>query len=497
MSPVLFLSLILLAGIQPDPAAQRLVFRNCQILDGTGNSPLDGSLAISQDQIVAVGAIEAESGDEVVDCQGNVLAPGFIDIHNHSTRGLLEEPEATSQIAQGITTLLVGADGSSPFPLKGYFRKVSERRVAVNVGAMVGHGTIRRIILGEDYEREATAEELDAMRALIRLGLQQGAFGLSAGLEYDPGFYGSTEELVELAKVSARFGGLYMPHIRDEEEGFMEALEETIQIALLAKLPAHISHIKLGNRNVSGQADRVLMKIDRAAEKGLDITADCYPYDAWASGLSILIPSREFEDRSKIEAAFDRMGGPANVQITRYEPNPDWEFKNLKEIAEMDGRSAVEIFLEIMENGGAGIVGHSMDLEDVHAFYRHPRVMVASDGGIDSRHPRMAGTFPKVLGDFVRRQEILSLEKAVEKMTAMPARRLGLSDRGLLKPGYKADLVLFDPDLVRDRSTFEQPHLLPEGILATVVNGIFVWKNGTGTGTYPGRILLRGATSEE
>ncbi len=468
----------------------RTVIRQASIADGSGQPAFKADLAIQDGRITALGQVEEQQGDRVIRARGKVLAPGFIDIHNHSQQGLLEKPQAESQVSQGITTLVVGADGSGPFPPAAYRQELSQTGTAVNVALMAGHGTLRRMVMGDEFKRPAVPHEVQAMKALLRLTFQQGVFGLSSGLEYDPGFYSQTDELVELAREAASWGGFYMSHIRDEEDGFIQALDEAIEIGRRARIPVQISHIKLGNTRVWGRTEEVFQKMAWAAAEGVDVLADCYPYDAWASGLSILVPSRRFKDRQEIAEAFEKIGGAHNVLITRYAPDPSFEFKNLTQIAKQREISEIDLFMEMMGNGGAGIVGRSMNPKDVEKFYRHPKVMVASDGGIDSRHPRMSGTFPRVLGRFVREKGWFSLEEAVRKMTSMPAARLRLNDRGLIREGFRADLTLFDAAKVIDNSDFQNPDRLSKGIELVLVNGVAVWEKGEATGELPGIQLV-------
>lgn len=486
------LALALMLSAAGTPAA-RLVITGCTVVDGSGRGGFEADVAIEDGVIVAIGEISRRPDDTVISAAGKILSPGFIDLHNHSAQGLLESADAASQVSQGITTIVIGPDGGSPYPVNAYLKRLEEKKTAVNVALMVGHGTVRRMILGEDYKRPASAQEVEAMAALVRLAMQQGAFGLSSGLEYDPGFYSDISELIALAREAARAGGFYMSHIRDEEEGFAEALKEAVEIGRQARLPVQISHLKLGNRRVWGRTAEALEILHGAVRQGIDVTADCYPYDAWASGIAILVPSRRFEDRAEIADAFDKVGGAQNVLVTRYQPDPSFEFKTMEELAQQRNTTPIDLFIEIVKNGGAGIVCRSMNEEDVHAFYRDPLVMVASDGGIDSRHPRKAGTFTRVLGRLVREQVILPLEEAIHKMTGLPARRLGLADRGLVKEGFRADLVIFDPAKVIDRAGFQQPDLLSEGIELTLVNGVPVWKEGSVTGSLPGTVLVRTA----
>ncbi len=461
------------------------------IIDGSGRPRFRANLRIVGDRIAAIGQFRPQADEEVMDARGLVIAPGFIDIHNHSESGLLSEPQATTQVAQGITTLAVGPDGASPFPIADYLTKL-ETGVAPNVLAFIGHATVRYRVMGTDYKRLATADEITRMAELVEQGMQEGAFGLSSGLEYDVGNPCSTEELIALARVAARYRGIYMSHIRDEEEGIMSALREAIRIGREAKLPVQISHIKMGNKLVWNRAAEVVALINRARHAGLDITADCYPYTAWASTITILVPSRRHEDRQAVATGLDNVGGADKVLITNCSAHSDYEGRTLAEIAAVNKTTSIDAYMQIVKDGGASVVCSSMNEADVRTFYRQRWVMVSSDGGIGTRHPRGAGTFPKVLGQFVREKRWLPLEEAIRKMSALPAARLGLTDRGLLRKGMKADLVLFDPQRVTDRSTFKEPLLLAAGVRQVLVNGETVWEGDKTTGRLPGAVLRRG-----
>ena len=469
----------------------RVLLKGGTVIDGSGQPAVVADVALRGDRIVAIGSIDAADQDEVIDVSNKVVAPGFIDLHNHSQRGVLKEPQLASQVSQGITTLIIGPDGSSPFPVGRYLNQVETQGTAVNVGVMVGHGTLRRLVLGNDFRRAADESEIETMEALVDVAMAQGAHGLSSGLEYDPGFYSRTEELVVLARRAALSGGIYMTHTRDEEDGFREALQEAISIGRKARVPVQISHLKLANTRVWGLANEALLLLEQARSQGVDILADWYPYEAWASGLSILVPSRRFESRTDIAEGFAKVGGPSKVLITRFPHKPEWEFMTVAEIAEQEETTAVDLFILMMRQGGAGVVGESMSPADVDAFFGSPLVMVASDGGVDSRHPRKAGTFPRVLGRFVRQESLLGLEEAVRKMTSLPAGRLRLTSRGRLAVGNFADLVVFDPDKVIDRSTFQQPDQLSSGIDHVFVNGVAVWREEAVTGQLSGRVLRR------
>ena len=370
-------------------------------------------------------------------------------------------------------------------------QKREQQNSAVNVLAFVGHATVRQRVMGNDYNRAATQAEIAQMSRLVEQGMSEGAFGLSSGLEYDVGHPATTEEVIQLARVSARHGGIYMSHIRDEADLVMSALEEAIRIGREANLPVQISHIKMGTVGVWGKSGKAAAMIDAARLKGVDVTADCYPYDAWASTITVLVPNRLHDDPVSVQRGLADVGGAANVLVTACRAHPDFEGKSLLEIARAHGISETEAYIQIVKDGGASVVCRSMKEVDIRTFYRQPWVMVASDGGIGSRHPRGAGSFPRVLGSYVRERRWLTLAEAVRKMTSAPAARLGLTDRGGIRKGMKADLVIFDPRRVIDRSTFKDPLLLSEGIDRVFVNGKPVWEGGKVTGNLPGVVIRK------
>jgi N-acyl-D-amino-acid deacylase len=488
----LFLSFLLInsAAIQTPAQTGPIVIRNARIVDGSGRPAFSGDVRIMGGRILKVGKIKAGPGDEVIDAAGLILAPGFIDIHNHSESGLLREGQAPTQVSQGITTVIVGPDGGSPFPLKDYFAKL-EGKIAVNVGAFIGHATLRQQVMARDFARKAADSEIADMQMLLAQSMLQGAFGLSSGLEYDVGYSASTEEMIALARIAAKHGGLYMTHMRDEEEGMLNALREAIRIGREADLPVQISHIKMGNRNVWGKSADAIALVEETRKSGFDVTADAYPYTAWASTITVLVPSRRHEDRAEIEKGLNNVGGAEKVLITNHAANRSYEMRTMADIAASKSISPVDLYIEVVKNGGAAVVCNSMNEADVKAFYTQPWVMVSSDGGIGSRHPRGAGTFTRVLGKFVREDKWFGLEEAIRKMSSMPAARLGLRDRGLVKKGMKADLVLFDPAAVADRSTFAEPANVSEGVKTVFVNGRKVWDDGKTTGELAGVILRR------
>ena len=461
------------------------------VFDGSGRSGFRANVRIVADRIAEVGQFAPRAGEEIIEARGLALAPGFIDIHNHSEDGLATEPAASSQVSQGITTLAVGPDGDSPWPVADYLAKRDKQRTAVNVLAFVGHATVREMIMKNDYNRTANEKEVSEMARLVEQGMNEGAFGLSSGLEYDVGHPSTTEEVISLARAAARHGGIYMSHIRDEADDAMAAFEEAIRIGREARIPVQISHIKLGTRGVWGKAGKVVAMINAARRKGVDVTADCYPYDAWASTITVLIPNRRHDDPKSVAKGLADVGGAMNVLITRSKAHADYEGKTLEGIAREKNMTPVEVYMQIVKDGGASVVCRSMIERDIKTFYTQPWVMVASDGGIGGRHPRGAGTFPRVLGRFAREKRWLALGEAVRKMTSAPAERLGIADRGFIRKGMKADLVLFDAKRVIDRSTFKEPQLLSVGIERVFVNGEPVWENGKPTGRLPGAVLRK------
>ncbi|HEX8097740.1 MAG TPA: amidohydrolase family protein, partial [Pyrinomonadaceae bacterium] len=385
--------------------------------------------------------------------------------------------------------IAVGQDGGSPFPVADYLDKLERSPVALNVLTFVGHATVRSKVMGGETNRKATPEEVRQMQKLVEQGMREGAFGLSTGLEYEVGKPATTEEVIALARVASRFKGIYISHMRDEADKTFDALAELIRIGREAHLPAQVSHIKLGSAGVWGRAREAVGLINQARKKGQDVTADCYPYDAWSSTIKVLIPSGRHDDPAAVARGLADVGGAANITVVSYRAHPEYEFKTLEEIARSRNVTPVEEYMQIVRDGAAGIVCHAMKESDIRTFYEQPWVMVGSDGGVGSRHPRGAGTYTRVLGRFVREQRWLALEEAVRKMTSLPAWRLGLKDRGLVRAGMKADLVLFDPRRVVDRATFPQPQLISEGVSRVFVNGAEVWREGSATGNRPGRPL--------
>lgn len=467
------------------------------IVDGTGAPGYIGSVMIQGDGIADVrrGVHEPMPQERRIDGTGLALAPGFIDSHSHHDRGLLEHTDAMGAVSQGITTIVVGNDGGSPFPLADFFRRVGEAEAAVNVASYAGHGTIRREVMGDDFRREATPGEVDAMRRLLRQELEAGALGLSTGLEYDPGIYSSTDEVIALAREASVAGGRYITHMRSEDRALFDAVDETIRIGREAGIPVQIGHMKLAMKSLWGRSDELIARLEEARRTGVDVTADVYPYTYWQSTMTVLFPERDFADRDAAEFAVRELAPPEGMLIARYEPEPAYEGRTLAEVAQARGEDPVTTYMALTQRAVAAdadesIIATSMSDDDVATLLRWEHANVSSDGALLGAHPRGFGAFTRVLGPMVR-DGVLPLEEAVRKMTSLSADHVGLRGRGRIEVGAPADLVLFDPRTVTDRATPQDPHARSEGIRAVWVNGEVVYRNGETTEARPGRILRR------
>lgn len=500
----LFASLIGCAPPETAPAGTVIV--NALVLDGTGASAQRAGVRIVDEKIAEVGKIEPGPGDVVVDAGGLTLAPGFIDTHSHAEWQILEHLDALAAVNQGITTVVVGQCGGSMHPLSELFSRLEETPAAVNVASYSGHGTIRLEVMGDDFRRPATEDEIEQMRQLLREHMQAGAMGLSSGLEYDPGIYSETEEVVALSREAASHGGRYISHIRSEDRYFWDAVDEIITIGREADLPVQISHIKLAMQSSLGQADRLIGILDEARASGVDITADVYPYTFWQSTLTVLFPERNFEDRNAASFAIREITTPDEMLIPQYEPEPSYAGKTLAEIAEIRGTDPVTTLIDLIRDAEAfkketgndeveSVIGTSMDEADVAKLMAWPHTNIGTDGELHGAHPRGFGTFARVLGLYVRERQVVPLEEAVRKMTSLAADHMGITDRGRVQPGMYADLVLFDPETVMDRSTPEDPRALSVGIHKVWVNGELAYEDGQTTGNRPGRVLRREGVS--
>jgi len=482
------------SAVQDQP--RQTLIRNARVLDGTGAAARTADLRIVGDRIEAVGRLTPSPVDRVIDAGGRILAPGFIDTHSHHSRGLLEQPDAVAAVSQGITSIVVGQDGSSTMPLADFLLQLERAPPAINVASYAGHGTIRRQVMGADFTRRATAEEIERMAAMLRTEMAAGALGLSTGLEYDPGIYSAPEEVVALARVAASFGGRYISHIRSEDRRFWQAVDEVIAIGREAGLPVQISHVKLAMHSLWGQAGKLVGVLDRARASGVNVTADIYPYTYWQSVITVLFPNRDFGNRAEAELVLKEVVTPADLLITRFEANPAYEGKTLAQIAALRGTDAADALMAVIKEGrargaDAGVIATSMGERDIARLLRWPFANICTDGELSGPHPRGFGSFPRVLGRYVRAQHVVSLPEAIRKMTSLAAANVGIADRGTISPGKYADLVLFDPRTVVDRATTAEPHAVSEGIDRVWVNGEVVFTNGGTTGKHPGKALRR------
>jgi N-acyl-D-amino-acid deacylase len=506
-----------------------LIIRNARVIDGTGNPWYRAEIGIRGDEIAAIATrIDAEAR-RTIDAGGNVVAPGFIDVHVHAFGGagqpppllpIVEVPTADNYVRQGVTTLIGGPDGFSPVPIKATLELAAKTGIVPNLGTFVGHGSIRSTVFGS-VNRAPTSDELERMRALVREAMRDGAFGLSTGLFYVPAIFSTIDELVDLAKVAGEMGGIHISHIRDEESGVEASVRETIAIGERGGLPTQVTHHKTIGKRWWGKTADTLRLVDEARRRGVDVTVDAYPYPASATSISAALMPTWAQEGTRddivkrlrdpgirrrilgdtVQIILDGRGGgdPRTIMVSRCDWNPTLAGKRLDDVAAERGRSrsvedAADTALWLVENGDCGGIYFAISEDDIQRVLRHPASMVASDGqvvlfGRANPHPRSYGTFARVLGRYVRELNTLSLEDAVRKMSSYPAQRIGLMDRGVLRARMKADMVVFDPATVRDAATFEQPHQYAQGVAAVVINGQVAFENGTITAARPGRIL--------
>ncbi len=493
--PSLILSALVISSF-PSRAENYVLITGGTVIDGSGAKRRKADVRIVGDTITEIGKLRPRPGEHVIDATGLIVAPGFIDAHSHADGGLLADPDAETQIRQGITTSVVGQDGSSHLPLAQWFAELEVKHVSLNIASFVGHGTVRNAVTGQEYKRTTTTDEQRKMADLVAQEMQAGGLGLSSGLEYDPGFYSTTDELIACAKAAAKYHGLYISHVRDEGDKAFESFRELITIAEKGGLPAQISHIKLDTSPVWNKAPDVFALMRDAHKRGLDISADVYPYTYWQSTIIVLIPTRDWSDRKAWETGLAEVGGPEHVRLTTYTPDAAWSGKTIAEIAAMTGHDAITVIQEIVQKthgegakGSESVVVTAMTESDLDKFIAAPGIMFCTDGGLHPTHPRGAGSFPRLLSEYVRTKHLLTFEEAIRKATSLPATRFGFADRGRIARGMKADIVLFDPATVQDRATVAAPAAPPVGIPTVLINGVSVLDNGRVTGEHPGAVL--------
>ncbi len=537
------------AAPAPEPEPYDVILKGGRIVDGAGNPWFASDVGIRGDRIAAVESLDGARARRILDVRGLVVAPGFIDMLGQSEYTVLADPRVASKITQGITTELTG-EGSSVGPMteyiiaetrplvsdlkieidwadhEGYFRRVAASGTAVNFAHLVGAAQVRMAVLKGD-NRAPLPSELDVMKRHVARAMEQGAFGLSSSLIYPPGIFADTRELIELAKEAARFGGIYATHVRNESDQLAAAIQEAVTIGEQAGIPVEIWHLKSAGKRNWGRIAVALEAIEAARERGIDVTADVYPYPAAATDLSACLPPAASEggitalvarlkdpaERARIrreiehpsggwESLLENTGGPEGVMIAgvRSESGKKYQGKRLTEVAAMRGADPIEAMFDLLveENGSVDAIYFEMAEEDVRGALGAPWVSFNCDApgvqpegilGAKMIHPRAYGSFPRILGRYVREERLLRLEEAVRKMTSLPAQRIGLRDRGLLRPGFFADLTVFNPESVIDRATFEDPHRFSDGIVHVFVNGEMVVESGRPTGKLPGRIL--------
>jgi N-acyl-D-amino-acid deacylase len=492
-----------------------------RIVDGSGNSWYLGDIGIRGDTIAYVGPVGKAHGRVTLDAHGLIVAPGFLDTHSHARGGIFDTPPAENKIRDGVTSVIEGPDGSSPLPLKPFFEKLAATPISINFGALVGQGSIREKVIGLK-DRKATLEEIAAMKELARQAMLDGAFGISTGLFYLPGNFTPTEEIIELAKVVGAMGGIHTSHMRNESDHVLDSVRETIRIGEEGALPTQVTHHKIIGRAYWGKTIDTLRLVEEARTRGVDVTIDQYPYTASSTGLESLFPRWALESgrsalmerldapeqRARIAAEIagnienDRGGGdPKNVVIAGCPYDASLAGKSLGDltVAPVTFASAADTAIALERRGNCSVIYHAISEEDVERVLRNPFTMIASDGGIPkfgegAPHPRNYGTFSRVLGRYVRERRVITLEDAVRRMTSLPASRFRIFDRGLLRAGMKADVVVFDADKVLDKADFEHPHQYSAGFRFVLVNGKIVLSDGRMTGERPGRVLYGPAT---
>ena len=480
------------------PLLADTLIKSAIIMDGTGKPSFSGDVRIKGNKITAIGTLIATSGESVFDAKGLVLSPGFIDTHSHHDEGLENNREALAVLTQGITTSIFGQDGGHEFPLNKMLENFDKNPPAMNIASYIGHNTLREIVMGSDNKREATKSEIEAMKKLLVHEMGAGAIGLSTGLEYEPGIYSKRSEVIELAKVAAGLGGRYISHIRSEDRYFWDAIDEIINIGRITGMPVQISHIKLAAKEIWGQTDKLLKLLNEARDEGINLTADIYPYEYWQSTLWVLLTDRNADNFMEIKNVLDNITPADGIIFMVYGPDPTYVGKTLSEIASLRGISNIEAFSELLKESdkwqkkhqrqGQSIMGKSMINNDISEIMKWPHTNISSDGFFEG-HPRGYGAFPRFINHFVKGMSLMKMEEAIRHMTSLAATNMGIPDRGEIKVGNYADLVLFNPDTLKDNATLDDRQALSTGVEMVWVNGVLVLKDGQSTHNYPGQIL--------
>jgi N-acyl-D-amino-acid deacylase len=522
---ILLVALALFAASAWAQAEYDLIIANGRIVDGSGNPWYVADVGIRDGRIVGIGplcrtGLQACPAKRVIDAKGLVVAPGFIDVHTHVESNILRVPTADNYLFDGVTSIISGNCGGSETDLAKWFAELREKRISLNLGTLIGHNSVRRAVMGTE-DRDPTADEQARMEALVEQAMRDGAVGFSTGLIYIPGTYSKTPEVIALARAAAKYNGLYASHMRNEETRIYEAIDEAIAVGRDAGMPVEISHFKLSSKRMWGKSDRIIGMVEKARAEGIDVNVDQYPYTASSTNLGVLVPSwalaggaDEFRKRAAdpatrkkiIQEAKDDIRRDAGFKRLDYAvvASCSWdrslEGKSIAQINKEKGRKGrleaeLETVVEMLEKGGAQMVYHKINERDVERILRFPYSMVASDGGVHEfgvgvPHPRSYGTNARVLGRYVRERNVLRLEEAIRKMTSFPAQRFRLVDRGLIRPGMWADIVVFDEKTVADKATFEKPHAYSDGFAYVLVNGEVVIEGGKHTDARPGQILL-------
>ncbi|GAB4028230.1 N-acyl-D-amino-acid deacylase family protein [Spirosoma koreense] len=499
-----------------------LVIKNGRVVDGTGNPWVYADVAIQNGRVARVGTISSTDAKRTIDATGLIVAPGFIDVHAHVEGSLEAQPGAPNFIHDGVTTVITGNCGGSSSNLKTYFDSLRTQKMSINVGSLIGHNSVRLNVMKMAF-REPTASEQTAMEALVEKAMKDGAVGLSTGLIYTPGTYARTPEVVNLAKIASRYGGVYASHIRNEGQNVKQAVEEAIQISREAHIPVEISHFKVASKPLWGKSTETVDLVEAARREGLDVTVDQYPYTASSTSLESIVPTWALADgdsavlvrfrnpvtRAKIRAEMletlkkNLRKNYDYAVVASYKPDTTFNGLSISAINQKMGRKntpaeEADLVMDLMEKASLKriqMVYHTMSETDVENILRYPNTMIASDAGVATfgsgmPHPRAYGTNARVLGRYVRERHVIPLEEAIRRMTSLPAQRFRLTDRGLLRPGYAADVVVFDERTIADRATYDQPHAYTTGISWVLVNGAPVVEDGKHNGQRPGQLLM-------